>query len=427
MSTTVLSVENVYKRYRLGVIGRDTLKDDLLYWWIKLRGKNLADYYNIDSNDRMSGSSEYVWALKDVSFDVNEGEVLGIIGKNGAGKSTLLKLLSKVTNPTQGKIKIKGRIASLLEVGTGFHPELSGRDNIFLNGAILGMRKHEINSKLDEIISFSGIGKYIDTPVKRYSSGMYVRLAFAVAAHLDPEILIIDEVLAVGDAEFQKKCLGKMKDVSGQGRTVLFVSHNMNSVETLCNRAILMEYGTVKFRSDNVRHVINSYLSFGDEAATETAWQNTGKISHECFTLQKFFLADAEGNILPNPMRNDQDVYLNIEGDLHRPDNRLRLGFQIVDDQGGLIYFSFDKDMDEQNWLLYEEGKLKIRAKLPQHLLNEGDYFIQIYADLYHIGWVVEPEKVQLKFSIRGGLSNSPYYVWARPGILAPILKWEKY
>src|ERR1035437_338096 len=217
MSNTVIKVENLGKQYRLGQVGTGTISHDLNRWWSKVRGKE-DPYLKIgETNDRATkGESDLVWALKDINFEVKQGEVLGIIGKNGAGKSTLLKILSRVTGPTVGDIKVKGRIASLLEVGTGFHPDLSGRENIFLNGAILGMTKQEIKSKFDEIVDFSGVERYIDTPVKRYSSGMYVRLAFAVAAHLEPEILIVDEVLAVGDAEFQKKCLGKMKDVAGQ-------------------------------------------------------------------------------------------------------------------------------------------------------------------------------------------------------------------
>ncbi|MFZ9295445.1 MAG: ABC transporter ATP-binding protein, partial [Bacteroidia bacterium] len=226
MSDSVIKVENLGKQYHLGQVGTGTITHDLNRWWHRLRGKE-DPYLKIgETNDTTKkGKSDLVWALRDINFDVKQGEVLGIIGKNGAGKSTLLKILSRVTSPTVGEIKVKGRIASLLEVGTGFHPELTGRENIFLNGAIMGMSKQEISSKFDEIVDFSGVERYIDTPVKRYSSGMYVRLAFAVAAHLEPEILIVDEVLAVGDAEFQKKCMGKMKDVSGAGRTVLFVSH----------------------------------------------------------------------------------------------------------------------------------------------------------------------------------------------------------
>ncbi|WP_299821839.1 ABC transporter ATP-binding protein [uncultured Pontibacter sp.] len=260
MSNTVIKVENLSKQYRLGELGTGTISHDLNRWWHKVRGKE-DPYLKIgETNDRSTkGNSEYVWALRDINFEVKQGEVLGIIGKNGAGKSTLLKLLSRVTSPTTGSIKAKGRIASLLEVGTGFHEELTGRENIFLNGAILGMTKAEIRSKFDEIVAFSGTERYIDTPVKRYSSGMRVRLAFAVAAHLEPEILIVDEVLAVGDAEFQKKAIGKMQSISmGEGRTVLFVSHSMDAVKKICSKGILLKNGLVHLES-HIDNIIAEY------------------------------------------------------------------------------------------------------------------------------------------------------------------------
>lgn len=262
MSDVVIKVENLYKQYRLGETGTGTLSHDLNRFWHKLRGKE-DPYLKIgeENNRNITGNSDYVWALQDINFEVKQGEVLGIIGRNGAGKSTLLKLLSRITTPTKGSIKAKGRIASLLEVGTGFHPELSGRDNIFLNGAILGMTKREIKDKFDAIVDFAGVERYIDTPVKRYSSGMYVRLAFAVAAHLESEILIVDEVLAVGDAEFQAKCLGKMKDVSNkEGRTVLFVSHNMGAVRELCMNAVLLKNGKLNM-CDSSHNIIHAYIN----------------------------------------------------------------------------------------------------------------------------------------------------------------------
>jgi lipopolysaccharide transport system ATP-binding protein len=262
-----IELHNISKQYRLGTIGTGTLSHDLNRWWAQIRGKE-DPYLKIgeENNRSEKGKSDYIWALRDINFQVESGEVLGIIGKNGAGKSTLLKILSRVTSPSTGEIRIKGRIASLLEVGTGFHPELTGRENIFLNGAIMGMTRKEILSKLDEIIDFSGVERYIDTPVKRYSSGMYVRLAFGVAAHLEPEILIVDEVLAVGDAEFQKKCIGKMQDVSQkEGRTVLFVSHNMAAVKALCNSALVLKNGKVDFPKGNTDLAIQHYLKLEDE------------------------------------------------------------------------------------------------------------------------------------------------------------------
>jgi len=262
MSSIVIRTENISKQYRLGSVGTGSLIHDINRVFYRFRGKE-DPYLQIgETNDRSKkGSSKYVWALKDINFEVNQGEVLGIIGRNGAGKSTLLKILSRTTTPTTGSIKIKGRVASLLEVGTGFHPELSGRENIFLNGAILGMTKHEIIKKFDEIVDFAGVERYIDTPVKRYSSGMYVRLAFGVAAHLEPEILVVDEVLAVGDAEFQKKALGKMKDVSSKdGRTVLFVSHNMTAINSLCQKGLLLSNGLI-LESGPINNVLDTYYN----------------------------------------------------------------------------------------------------------------------------------------------------------------------
>ncbi|WP_298156726.1 ABC transporter ATP-binding protein [Flavobacterium sp.] len=279
VTDTILKVENLSKQYRLGEVGTGTISHDLNRWWHKVRGKEDPFLKIGESNDRSSkGESDYVWALKDINFEVKRGEVLGIIGKNGAGKSTLLKILSKVTAPTTGSVKSRGRIASLLEVGTGFHPELTGRENIFLNGAILGMTKREIASKLDEIIEFSGCQRYVDTPVKRYSSGMTVRLAFAVAAFLEPDILIIDEVLAVGDAEFQKKALGKMQDISrGDGRTVLFVSHNMAAVKSLCTRGIVLENGQKKFEG-TIDEALSSYSDAILADSTEVVFdENTNR------------------------------------------------------------------------------------------------------------------------------------------------------
>ncbi|HLP63682.1 ABC transporter ATP-binding protein [Flavobacterium sp.] len=276
MSQPIIKVEELSKAYQIGQIGTGTISQDLERFFItKVLGKEDPFLKIGQTNDRSTkGDSNIVWSLQDINFEVNQGDAVGIIGKNGAGKSTLLKLLSRVTSPTTGQIKVRGRIASLLEVGTGFHPELTGRENIYLNGSILGMRKKEITRKLDEIIDFSGVERYIDTPVKRYSSGMYVRLAFAVAAHLESEILIVDEVLAVGDAEFQKKCLGKMGDISkGEGRTVLFVSHNMAAVKTLCNRGVVLENGTLGFKGE-VNESVDYYLNNGVNFKQSKVFEN---------------------------------------------------------------------------------------------------------------------------------------------------------
>lgn len=284
MSKTVISVENIAKQYRLGVVGSGTLRDDLKRWTARVRGKPDPLAKIGDENDLGGCDSGYVWALKNISFEVKQGEVLGIIGKNGSGKSTLLKILSRVTGPTVGRIRAKGRVAALLEVGTGFHPELTGRENIYLNGAIMGMSRAEVRGKLEEIVEFAGVARYVDTPVKRYSSGMIVRLGFAVAAHLEPEILIVDEVLAVGDAEFQRKCIGKMHDVAGAGRTVLFVSHNMGSVRNLCERVILLRNGQID-RDSSAADSISAYL------AQNSRKKRNGKAvaSSRGFTLQEAF------------------------------------------------------------------------------------------------------------------------------------------
>lgn len=296
MSDIAIKVENLSKAYQLGQIGTGTISRDLARWYAQIRGKEDPFLRIGESNNQNTRSeSDVVWSLKDINFEIEQGDAVGVIGRNGAGKSTLLKILSKVTAPTTGKISGNGRIASLLEVGTGFHPELSGRENIFLNGAILGMRKKEIQRKLEEIVDFAGIQRYVDTPVKRYSSGMYVRLAFAVAAHLESEILIVDEVLAVGDAEFQKKCLGKMGEISmGEGRTVLFVSHNMDAVNNLCKSGIVLKHGQLDFVGDSnsaIRHYQSNNLN-----AIEI-WENTRKLSNPHFTFLKCNILGSQPNL----------------------------------------------------------------------------------------------------------------------------------
>lgn len=294
----ILKAENISKQYRLGTVGTGTLKHDLNRWWHQIRGKE-DPYLKIgDINDRsVKGESDYVWALQDINFEIAKGEVVGIIGKNGAGKSTLLKILSRVTSPTTGSVKFGGRVASLLEVGTGFNGEMTGRENIFLNGAILGMTKKEIASKLDEIIEFSGCERYIDTPVKRYSSGMYVRLAFAVAAFLEPEILIVDEVLAVGDAEFQKKAIGKMQDISkGEGRTVLFVSHNMAAVQKLCTKCILLQNGRFIMQG-KTEEIIQYYLEESNSNQSEYFFEKPKSSEILAYTT-RLTIEDFEGNLM---------------------------------------------------------------------------------------------------------------------------------
>jgi len=381
MNDTVIKVEGVSKQYRLGNIGTGTFRHDVNRWWHQLRGKG-DPYLKIgEANDRSKkGESEYVWALKNISFEVKKGEILGIIGKNGAGKSTLLKILSRTTLPTTGNLKIKGRIASLLEVGTGFHPELTGRENIFLNGAILGMTKHEIKRKFDEIVDFSGVEKYIDTPVKRYSSGMYVRLAFAVAAHLEPEILIVDEVLAVGDAEFQKKALGRMKEVSsGQGRTVLFVSHNLAAIDALCTKGLVLNNGTMVF-DGNVQDAINVYTSSNlikkDGKVEFTGLQVERFGAKEWCELQFIELVNASG-LTVNSFLMGEKMLIRFAAKFFKTSDDFEIGIAIGNFQG--VYSHYFVSGWEGFSSIKSTGPATIEIEVPQVVLFPGEYNINIW------------------------------------------------
>lgn len=377
MSNTVIKVENLSKQYRLGQVGTGTLSHDINRLWHKVRGKE-DPYLKIgESNDRtIKGSSDYVWALKDINFNVEQGEVLGIIGRNGAGKSTLLKILSRTTTPTKGNIKIKGRVASLLEVGTGFHPELSGRDNIFLNGAILGMTKKEIQRKFDEIVDFAGVERYIDTPVKRYSSGMYVRLAFAVAAHLEPEILIVDEVLAVGDAEFQKKCLGKMKDVSiNEGRTVLFVSHNMPTITSLCDRTILIENGRIKI-DGQTSVAVSTYYNSSRAIPTHVDYSILNrKPGDEFVQLLQARLLKGDQLLNSPELMIDEEVVIEMKYKILKSDKRIFQypNFHVYDSAGICVFVTAPATTWE-----HKENVYIARCTIPANLLNQGVYYIGI-------------------------------------------------
>jgi lipopolysaccharide transport system ATP-binding protein len=420
MSRTIIKVENVSKQYRLGKIGTGTFAKDVNRWWHTMLGKE-DPYLKIGENSRKNNRSEneYIWALKDVSFDVKQGQVLGIIGRNGAGKSTLLKILSRTTIPTTGSIKIKGRIASLLEVGTGFHPELTGRENIFLNGAILGMSKREITSKFDEIVDFSGVEKYIDTPVKRYSSGMYVRLAFAVAAHLEPEILIIDEVLAVGDAEFQKKCLGKMKDVTGDGKTVLFVSHNMTAMNSLCDTVMYLKDGLVE-KVGEPSETINYYLSKGSEVSTFRKWDNGSAPGDENVKLVGARLINSDHASVS--VANFYDV-VGIEFSYHV----LSPGFcpipniHIFNEKGDYVFTSSETERDYFEGI----GVFKTIMWLPPHLLNEGRYIAGLAATTIIPQRVHFFEREALVFDVIEDMNLRPTaYRGTVPGIVRPKLEW---
>ncbi|MBW2937733.1 ATP-binding cassette domain-containing protein [Aureisphaera sp. CAU 1614] len=381
MAKPILLVENISKQYRLGYVGTRTLAHDANRWWHRIRGKD-DPYLTIGSaNDRSAkATEEYVWALKNISFEVQEGEVLGIIGKNGAGKSTLLKILSRVTGPTIGSIKSRGRIASLLEVGTGFNPELTGRENIYLNGTILGMTKKEVDAKIDEIIEFSGCEMYIDTPTKRYSSGMTVRLAFAVAAHLEPEILVIDEVLAVGDAEFQKKAIGKMQDISkGQGRTVLFVSHNMASVQTLCTRAIVLKNGEISFNGP-VEDAITYYLKDENDSFGENVleFEKGNHPTKENITLIRASIGK-RGHKLTKPIKIDDEIEMFCEVETNDITRNIHVGFQFLDASGNILFMSQTRNANRQDLDFRKPGRLIFKGVIPEKLLNEGEFTINIY------------------------------------------------
>jgi lipopolysaccharide transport system ATP-binding protein len=419
MTNVVIKTENLGKQYRLGSVGTGSIANDLNRWWHLARGKE-DPYLKIGSaNDRTAKSSanDVVWAIKDVNFEVNQGEVLGIIGKNGAGKSTLLKILSRVTSPTVGDIKIKGRIASLLEVGTGFHPELTGRENIYLNGAILGMTKIEIKTKFDEIVEFSGVERYIDTPVKRYSSGMYVRLAFAVAAHLEPEILIVDEVLAVGDAEFQKKCLGKMKDVSGQGRTVLFVSHNMVAVEALCTKVISMKHGSI-IEQGSPSKVISNYLQ---------AESSSNRL------ISYHTINEAEGNehikVMFGAIEHGRSSNVNEDLDVTSPINfrikfinqtnedKISVGYDLRTIKGEVVFGSGGKFLSKKNSLT------ELVCHIPSDFLNDNTYQIHVYFHTNGMSSLYSNTEF-LTFEVRD-IKRETGYLSRINGLVRPKLEWE--
>jgi lipopolysaccharide transport system ATP-binding protein len=406
MSEVVIKVENLSKQYRLGLIGTGTVSHDLNRWWHRVRGK--PDPYlklGEENNREVIGKSNYVWALKDIHFDVKKGETLGIIGKNGAGKSTLLKILSRVTGPTVGKFKVKGRIASLLEVGTGFHQELTGRENIFLNGAILGMTKLEIKNKLDEIVAFSGIERYIDTPAKRYSSGMYVRLAFAVAAHLESEILIADEVLAVGDAEFQKKCLGKMKDISREGRTVLFVSHNMAAVRSLCTKGLLINNGTLECMGD-METVITKYSNVfntnSNDLLSITKREGIGEIK-----LSKFVICSGNSSDI---LKSGDPTYIDFYyvADLIDPKANYEFKITVWNSLGTPMFMLTNSYIEKNIYLKEKEGMVRFIIKsLP---LNIGKYKVTL--QIFKNGIVMDYLRETYLFEVSEGnyYNSSNFY-----------------
>ena len=372
MSSPVIRVENLSKLYRLGEVGTGSLVHDINRWWHRIRGKE-DPYSQVGQvNDRTKkAESDYTWALKDINFEVKQGEVLGIIGRNGAGKSTLLKILSRVTGPTSGMVKVRGRIAALLEVGTGFHPDLTGRENLYLNGAILGMRKFEIDRKLDEIVDFSGCAAYLDTPVKRYSSGMQVRLAFAVAAHLEPEILIVDEVLAVGDAEFQKKCLGKMQDVAGHGRTILFVSHNMVAVQSLCTRALYLDQGAVLL-DGSVNIVISGYLKQEGQAASERSWRDDDSAPGSEFVRLTRVSVSAANPSVSGLITMEDPVRLVLQYVRLKSGRQSHLTIHLINEDEVVVLTT------GTGFCPPEPGSYCASCLLPGNLLNSGGYRLRL-------------------------------------------------
>ncbi len=407
-----LKAENISKQYRLGQVGTGTLTHDLNRFWHRMRGKE-DPYLKIgETNDRTTkGDSDYVWSLRDINFEIEQGDAVGIIGRNGAGKSTLLKLLSKVTKPTTGKIYTNGRIASLLEVGTGFHPEMTGRENIYLNGAILGMTRKEIKRKFDEIVDFSGVERYIDTPVKRYSSGMYVRLAFAVAAHLESEILIVDEVLAVGDAEFQKKCLGKMGDVSkGEGRTVLFVSHNLTAVKELCKTGILLDQGRLTFTGG----VEEAVIEYQRNNLTQSSYVHSGDLSeavgNENIKILEFSVVPERGRIIDinSGIKVKLSFYNNI------PDINLDATFELRTFEE-VVVFHVGKLISETHDS--KQGLYNIEFTIPAGMLNAGNYYFKLIFGKDQSTLLYNNENI-VSFEVENVKAGVKTHVY--PGIMRP-------
>lgn len=414
MSDTVIKIENMSKYYNLGVINNGSFYRDLQTWFALKRGKN--DPHSSLTAEEYAATPDGFWALKNLSFDIKQGDRVGIIGKNGAGKSTLLKILSRITAPTEGSVKIKGRIASLLEVGTGFHAELTGRENIYLNGSILGMSKKEIDKKIDEIIAFSEIEQHIDTPVKRYSSGMYVRLAFAVAAHLDSEILIADEVLAVGDASFQKKAIGKMSELSSsEGRTILFVSHQMEAVQRLCTSGVILEKGRLVYHNDNIENVVSHYLRPETFLTSTDIWENNGNYKDKYFTPIKMYMVKGDGEITHQFSRTDKDISFVIEAECKEVHTNLNIAAAIKRTNNSTVFSTWFRDKNESNTL--KIGYNKISVKIPTEILKLGEYYIDVHAGIYLEKEIIPFQNIIIPFTLLGEES--------RTGDVIQMLDWE--
>jgi len=421
MSELAIRVENISKRYQIGLAKErpDTLRD-----LVTLKARQMRHLFNRD-NDERSSSESHIWALKGVSFEVERGQVLGIVGRNGAGKSTLLKILSRVTDPTEGTGEIHGRVGSLLEVGTGFHPELSGRENIYLNGAILGMRREEIERKFDEIVEFSEVGKFIDTPVKRFSSGMYLRLAFAVAAHLEPEILVVDEVLAVGDAEFQRKCLGKMNDVAQEGRTVLFVSHNMSAILRLTQETIVLDQGQIVMRGPTPE-AVDYYLNMGLTKQGERFWEASELAGEDSpFRPIALRVLNPAGQVV-DTVNATEGFSVALEYHLEEAISGLRVGFYLMTTRGEYVFTTFDTD-DPNMFETYGQraaGRYISRCDFPPNLMNEGRFVIGVNASAYRIRRYFQDDKA-LTFTIDATGAPGTHWPEMRLGPVRPKLDWK--
>ncbi len=421
MTDTAIKVEGIGKLYRIGATQDrpDTLRD--------LITSNLQKTRRIFSRKQrqLLNAENAIWALKDVSFEVQKGQVLGIVGRNGAGKSTLLKILSRVTDPTEGYGEIHGRVGSLLEVGTGFHPELTGRENIYLNGAILGMHRKEIETKFDEIVAFSEVEKFIDTPVKRYSSGMYLRLAFSVAAHLEPEILVVDEVLAVGDAEFQRKCLGKMGDVAQQGRTVLFVSHNMSAILRLTQETLVLEKGKILMRGETAS-AVDYYLNLGRSKQGERVWdQDEIPLDSAPFMPIAVRILDLEGKVA-DTVRSVDGFDIEVTYQLTEPVTGLRVGLYMTTTRGEPVFTTFDTDAPDKfaTYTNRDAGKYVSICHIPANLMNEGRFVIGMNASSYRIRRYFQDEQV-LTFTVDATGAPGTQWPEPRPGAVRPEFKWE--
>jgi lipopolysaccharide transport system ATP-binding protein len=422
MSEFAIRVNNLGKQYRIGVAEERyrTLRDSI-------SGMLRAPIQRIRRGfmPARADEADTIWALREISFDVKQGQVLGVIGRNGAGKSTLLKILSRVTDPSEGEVEIRGRVGSLLEVGTGFHPELTGRENIYLNGAILGMRRTEIERKFDEIVDFSGVEKFIDTPVKRYSSGMYLRLAFAVAAYLEPEILVVDEVLAVGDAEFQRKCLGKMDDVAQQGRTVLFVSHNMSAILRLTHESIVLDSGRLIKRAPT-QEAVDFYMDSGFTQAGERIW-TAGEVPPQAAPFRPLALRVRNAaNRVVDTVRSTEPITLEVEYELQQPIQGLRVGLYLMSMRGEHIFTSFDTDDPElfDRFSIRAAGRYASRCTIPADTFNEGRYALGINASVFKVKRHFQDE-MALTFNVDGVGAPGKQWPEVRMGLVRPRLAWE--